>query len=211
MHRRAGIITGIIVILCIAGTGMFVARSDDVYLMTEQLPRQDALDEEIRENRSSILLQFGDGERDVSLASDVNIRERSDNMYDVRILTSHTNGADTHLDSLRVRLDLGTQPMPEVALRTPGGHPWEPIQFQRTADGQAVMVDVPDLGFQGTGSVALEFLVGPYPSGERPESIWLDFDARLHENRLLKLTDYQADALVEAPMPGDESAGEDRS
>lgn len=201
MASRAGVITGIIVILCIGGAGMFVALSDDVYPMSEQLAREDSLDEEIRNNRSSILLQFGDEEQDVTLASEVDIRERSDDMYDVRILTSHSDGADTHLDSLRVRLFPGEQTMPEVALRTPGGHPWEPIHFQQTSDGQAVLVDVPDLGFQGTGTVPIEFLVGPYPSGEVPDQMTIDFNARLHENRLLQLTDYEADALVEVPMP----------
>lgn len=207
MRRHAGFLVSTVTIMIIAGASGFVTLSDEIFPLSEQLPRQDSLDEEIRGNRSSILLQFGAEEGDVALASDVSIRERGDNMYDARIRTSHTDGADTHLDSLRVQLDPGNQPMPEVALRTPGGHPWEPINFQRTPDGQAVMVDIPDLGFQGTGTVSLEFLIGPYPSGERPESIWLDFDARLHENRLLKLTDYQADALVEVPMP----AGEGRS
>lgn len=211
MRRRAGFLVSIVTIVIIAGASGFVALSDEIFPLNEQLSRQDSLDEEIRGNRSSILLQFHDDRQDVSLASDISIRERSDNMYDLRIRTSHTDGADTHLDSLRLRLDPGKQPIPEVALRTPGGHPWEPIHFQRTSDGQAVMVDVPDLGFQGTGTVSLEFLVGPYPSGEAPEHITIDFDAGLHESRLLKLTDYQADALVEAPMPGDESAGRDRS
>lgn len=47
-------------------------------------------------------------------------------------------------------------PPPEVALRAPGGVPWPPIEFGKTADGLGTRVAVDDLGIQGRGSTTIE-------------------------------------------------------
>lgn len=206
MRRRLVPIAGLFAALLIAVAG-FVALSERVFPFTEPLQRQDSLQEDVDPSRSTINMQFAnDGER-VTLASEVMVTEFDSGRYHVSVRSSHTDGAETHLDGLRLRLDPGQQAMPEVALQTPGGNPWNPIRFSRTDDGQAVSLEAPDLGVQGRGTVTLDFLIGPYDAGDAPESIWLGYNARLHEEGTINLTDYQAEALIEIPMPaGDEPA-----
>jgi len=46
-----------------------------------------------------------------------------------------------------------------VALDVPEGYPWPNIEFHRTIDSKGILFYVADLGFQGTGTVTLEFFV----------------------------------------------------
>jgi len=46
-----------------------------------------------------------------------------------------------------------------VALNVPEGYPWPNLEFHRTSDSKSVLLYVADLGFQGTGTVTLEFFV----------------------------------------------------
>lgn len=188
--------------LIIAATGL-IAVSDRVLPFTETLQREHPVGEERRPGSSSVSLQFANEDESVTLASEVRVYELQNNSYAVSVRTSHTEGVDTHLDSIRLKLNVAGESVPEVALRAPSGHPWEPIHFGQSDDGQGVTLDVPDLGFQGTGTVVLDFIVGPYHEGDVPKSIWLDYNARLHKEARVNLTSQEADALVEIPMPDD--------
>jgi len=44
-----------------------------------------------------------------------------------------------------------------MALEVPGGYPWPSVEFHRTSDDKGVLFYAADLGFQGTGTVTLEF------------------------------------------------------
>lgn len=46
-----------------------------------------------------------------------------------------------------------------LALHVPDGYPWPNIEYHRTADSKGVLFYAADLGFQGTGTVTLEFSV----------------------------------------------------
>lgn len=208
MPRRYGPIAGLVVALVIGAAG-FIGLSERVYPFTESLQRVDSLEEEIRGNSSSVLLQFHNEDESVTLAADVRIYQLDNNMYGLSVRSSHTEGVDTKLDSLDLTLNVARRSLPEVALRTPGGHPWEPIHLQQTTDGQGVTLEVPDLGFQGTGTVSLDFLVGPYQPDDIPESIWVDFNAGLHREERIQLTSYEADSLVEVPMPAGEESDDE--
>lgn len=69
----------------------------------------------------------------------------------------------TSVESLRVELDTAParRPKPAVYLQAPDGHPYPEMHYHTDAETGAAVVDVPDTGEQGSGSMSLEFLVAP--------------------------------------------------
>ena len=55
----------------------------------------------------------------------------------------------------------------DIYLKTPDGYPWNPIKLQRSKDDPAsVTLEVPDMGFQGEGTVTLDFIVVPHKKSD---------------------------------------------
>lgn len=94
-----------------------------------------------------------------------------------RLSTSHRDG--TRLGSMRYHLYLADrdQDFSEFYLQTPGGRPWPEMTFERDKDGRGVHVNVPDLGFQGTGTVSLDFILEPDAVDDGATSVALGLDA----------------------------------
>lgn len=68
----------------------------------------------------------------------------------------------------------------EVYLETPGGIPFPPIYFQRLTGGEyGSVLEIPDTGTQGDGSMSLPFLVS-LPEDEA-DLLTVDIDAGLSE------------------------------
>jgi hypothetical protein len=63
----------------------------------------------------------------------------------------------TKLKSLE--LTFSSQEFLSVALNVPGGFPWPNLEFHHTSDSKGVLFHVADLGFQGTGTVTLDFFI----------------------------------------------------
>lgn len=95
----------------------------------------------------------------------------------VRLSTWHRDG--TRLDSLRYHLFRAdqAQEFSEFYLRTPGGSPFPEMTFQRDSDGRGVHLEVPDLDFQGQGTVSFDFIIEPDRSTDAPESFVLGIGA----------------------------------
>lgn len=84
-----------------------------------------------------------------------------------RVSIWHEQG--TKLKSLK--LVFSSDDFLSVALHVPEGYPWPNIEFHRTSDSKGVLFYVADLGFQGTGTVTLEFFVEMQTNRQR-----LDFN-----------------------------------
>jgi len=63
----------------------------------------------------------------------------------------------TELDSLSLVFS-SIDPF-SLALETPEGLPWPSMNFHKTSDGRGVVLEVADLGFQGEGTVTLDFIL----------------------------------------------------
>jgi hypothetical protein len=103
-------------------------------------------------------VDFMDNDEMLATATVESLAELEEGVYFVRANVAH--GPGTQLRSARLAFDLG-EPLPRFAMEPPSGYPWEPIKFHRGPDGSLAIVDIPDLGFQGRGSLTLEFLLGP--------------------------------------------------
>lgn len=72
-----------------------------------------------------------------------------------RISIWHEQG--TQLKSLK--LVFSSDEFLSVALNAPEGYPWPNVEFHYTSNSRDIIFYVADLGFQGTGTVTLDFFV----------------------------------------------------
>jgi hypothetical protein len=79
------------------------------------------------------------------------------NLNEIPVTVSISHEWGTDLKSLE--LIFSSNPVLSVALGVLEGSPWPPVQFQHTSDGTGVLFNVADLGFMGTATVTLNFLV----------------------------------------------------
>lgn len=129
--------------------------------------RETTLDEpEERREDDETHLVYTDGDDEVATVSYMR-RQRVGNPPPYGLWVHVGHDESTTVDALRVELDAPSsqRPKPRVYLEAPGGHPYPRMHYHTTAETGAVVVDVPDTGDQGSGSMSLEFLVSPL-SGE---------------------------------------------
>ncbi|EHR78682.1 hypothetical protein OCC_05981 [Thermococcus litoralis DSM 5473] len=82
----------------------------------------------------------------------------AEDVFSFRIHVWHREGGKTK----SLRLVITPNVSAEVYLKTPDGYPWNPIKLQRSKeDLNSVVLEIPDLGFQGVGSTRLDFVVIP--------------------------------------------------
>lgn len=86
---------------------------------------------------------------------------------------------------------------PAFYLERLGGSPWEPVQFSRDEDGDATVLDISELGFQGRGSVTVDLLVEH--RNDEPFDLRLDADVTLDSGRLSSGYELTGTATVEIP------------
>lgn len=120
------------------------------------------VDPELRREDDEVHLIYRDGDDRVAEVSYMQ-RQRvgSPPPYGLWFHVGH--GEATTVDALGVELDTapGARPKPHVYLRTPQGDPYPDIHYHTDPESGTAVVDVPDTGRQGSGSVSLEFLVAP--------------------------------------------------
>lgn len=92
-------------------------------------------------------------------------------------------------------------PASSIALEAPRGYPWPPIEYHFTQDARGVLLNIPNLGVQGTGSVTLEFLLGVDSSRPPQDSVRTDIAFSMHKEDLLKLTRQEAETVIEVGLP----------
>ena len=107
---------------------------------------------------------------------------------------------ETQLDSLSIEFEIF--PPFEIALAAPEGYPWPAIEFHRSEDGRAVAFNVSDLGFQGKGTVNLEFYVTP--AIPEPLELNVKFVITLHREGIVTLQRMNAEALTTLTLGGED-------
>lgn len=124
------------------------------------------------------------------------------NQLPLRLSTWHRDG--TRLNSLRYHLFRAdrAQEFSEFYLRTPGGVPFPELTLKRDRNGQGVHLDIPDLGFQGRGTVTLDFIIEPARQNDASGPFRLGVDAgfRLAETSPLG-RDFEAELSREVELP----------
>lgn len=75
--------------------------------------------------------------------------------------------------------------------------PREPVQFSRNGDGDATVLEVPDLSFMGRGSVTMDLLVEN--RDEEPFELRMDAEVTLDGGRLS--TDYELTGTATTEIP----------
>lgn len=115
---------------------------------------------------------------------------------DVPVLVQIWHSEETELDSMFLKFFAGTGFI-EAYLEVPGGS-WPPIYFHQSRDGKGTVLEVDDLGFQGSGTVTLHFLLEAFP--EQPS---FNFEAKfsMHKKAFMQLTRQEAYAFTEIPFP----------
>lgn len=106
----------------------------------------------------------------------------------IPMLLSTWHSEDTHLDSLRTILHLPKDPAGSllgiVYLKRPDGYPFPSIDFHRNEDFDTV-INIPDLGFQGVGTVTLELMIDLFDSEVGDFNISLVMEGELSEKGIL--------------------------
>ncbi|WP_254280676.1 hypothetical protein [Haloarcula marina] len=124
----------------------------------------------------------GDDYLTLSVLSQEDYRS-SVNQLPIRLSVSHRDG--TVLNSLTYHLYRADrdQEFSEFYLRTPGGAPFPEMTFQRDSNGRGIRLAVPDLDFQGSGTVSFDFIIEPDRPAEStgPFVLGLNAEFRLSE------------------------------
>lgn len=101
----------------------------------------------------------------------------------------------TELDSLHLRFSSAN--FMQAYLEMPGGYPWSPISFHQDNDGKSIIFGVDDLGFQGSGTLTLDFLLRPWQS---QTSFQIEIQYTMHTPALIQLTHQAVSTQIEIPI-----------
>ena len=187
----AAVAAGVLFVLVLA----FVFVSETVLPLTDHL-RQDPL-----AGDGEHTVRFFQGEEEDKVAS-VYVRheQAQGDLYRMTVEVWHRD--KTVLDSLSLKFDR-VRPASALWLETPEGHPWPPLEYRSTlGPGRndvtgGVIVNIPDLEFQGRGTVRLVFyLRTDMLIPERPEKLRLDVAFSMHKDGLPRLTKQEGEATI---------------
>lgn len=115
--------------------------------------------------------------------------------YPIRLTVWHGDGL--RLESLTYTFRPDSRV--ELYLKRPDGYPWEEITFSRGDDPGTTVLEVPDLGFQGRGSVAFELLLAVFD--EDPFTFRVEYEASIDSERFLG-RGYELEDEIERTLPG---------
>ncbi|WP_435194754.1 hypothetical protein [Natronomonas sp. EA1] len=99
----------------------------------------------------------------------------------LKLFVWHRGG--THLDAVRYEIQLNEpgKPLPEVFMTRLSGYPTPRVTFGRNREADATVVDIPELGSQGTGSFGLDLVVVPFGDWEE-RVVTVRYDLDLSQN-----------------------------
>lgn len=152
------------------------------------------------EEENTVHLQYHDGDERVATVSLIgrwheDARERR---FPVRTHIWKQSGLDA--ESLRYEfraLQLGRPGHPPTYYLERFNSPLEPVQFARNADGDATVLEIPDLGFMGRGSISIDLLVEN--RNEEPFDLRMGVEVLLDGGRFS--TDYELTGTATVEIP----------
>jgi len=125
------------------------------------------------------------------------IRVEHPKPLDIPVLVAIWHAEETEVDSLFLKI-YGETSSIQVYLKVPGY--WPPIHFHyiHTDHGQGTIIEVRDLGYQGTGTVDLNFLLRAFS-----EQHGFNFEVKfsMHKKAFMQLTRQEAWAYTKIPIP----------
>lgn len=113
----------------------------------------------------------------------------------IPVLVSIWHSQDTELDSLLLKFT-GTHFI-DAFIEAPGGSPWKGFHFENTPDAKGTYFQIGDLGFQGTGTVTLRFLLTDYYDAT---SFHFEAQFTMHKYAILQLTKQEAQTQSDIPI-----------
>lgn len=191
MQRRVKVVLVVFPALLLAALLVIVALSSlEMFAFTENLPiegfrpvGQDANGTDVYQN--------GVRTSDIYIGADP--LNPQTGLVSIRFSIWHVASAE--LDSLYLRFS-ATNPM-QMYLEMPQGYPWSPINFHQDSDGKSTIFRVDDLGFQGSGTVTLDFLLRPW---QDQTSFQVGIQYTLHTPALIQLTHQAVTTQIEIPI-----------
>jgi hypothetical protein len=182
-----GLTVGLLAAVLILG---YLFLSGSVYL-TRDLRRG-----EVEVNDDVYYLEFFQGKEETKTAS-VYIRigrHNTEGLYSMLIQICHKE--NTALDGLSLKFN-SLQPVDALAFRAPEGYPWPTVEYHASSTGREVLYSIRDFGFQGTGTINIEFLLDadilqPLPSNQ----LYLDVDFTMYREGLLKFTRQRGEGTI---------------
>ena len=185
-----------LLIILLGGVALaLLAFGDGLYLSTTTLQNRQVVEDGDGGFQEHFVELVGEDGEVVAVAG-AEVEARAEDLYWLRVSVWHEEG--TVLDALTVRLNLD-QIAPEVALMTPGAT-WPLLHYGQTPDGRGVLVEIPDLGTQGRGTVTLEFFLGSPLTASPPEQLDLDLELALHEESRLRIGRSVGEVSIAVPL-----------
>ena len=100
-----------------------------------------------------------------------------------RLLVSVAHPQETHVDAVAVDIRFPGTGTGRVYLEVPGGNPYPPIDVNRPLNdgGSDRRIAIADMGLQGEGTVAFEFLVRPDGATDQPVQLSVAVETTVSE------------------------------
>jgi hypothetical protein len=116
------------------------------------------------------------------------------NLTSNRIQFSIWHTDSSQLDSMTLRFS--TEPYVIALYLEASSYDWPGARFTR--DNLGVVYSVPNIGWYGSGTVTLDFILDSY---EQPPNLGFTADFSMHMNAFLQLTSLKANAHLYTPIP----------
>lgn len=190
MKRKMKIVIAILMVIGVSSLfGVVFASRLEMFIFTENLQVEEFKPIHADSYAANI---FDDGVR----VADIYIRAEhpAPQALDVPVLVSIWHSEETELDSLSLKFS-GTEYI-QAYLEVPGGS-WPSIHFQQTSDGKGAIFKVDDLGFQGTGTVTLQFRLMPF---SEQQSFHFETKFSMHKKAFMQLTRQEVWTSTEIPI-----------
>ncbi len=128
------------------------------------------------------VLFFSEGERKVTFS--VLATPFSENgTPSTRMVVSVWHADETRIDSMRLGIRFPEGGGGDVFMELPGANPFPPLHLERSlgSGGSDRVIDMPDTGIQGVGTMTFCFLVVPYSGQSGGTDLTVDIGAGLSE------------------------------
>lgn len=118
----------------------------------------------------------------------------------IPILVSIWHAEDTELDQIALKFSMYPDHI-AMFLEAPQSS-WPKAQFRKTDDGKGVVYSVEDLGFFGTGTVTMNFVMTQFShSISSQNNLQFTVEFSMHRKTFLQLTSLKAYATLDIPIP----------
>ena len=139
--------------------------------------------EEIGDNEKHVIFSHK-GEDIVTLSVRATPGAYSDNST-IPLMVVLTHPENTKIESLKISIHPphGKQGFSygDIFLKAPEGYPYPMISYHTATEAGRVIsvLDIPDMGMQGKGTVRFDFLMHPFRETENPETLIVYINAKL--------------------------------